>query len=146
MSELSSRLQADLTAARKAQNKAETLLLGTTLSELKNRVIELRREPTDADVMDVVRRAIKKRREAVDLYEKAGRHELAEKERAEAVLLERYLPAQISADEIRAAVRAAIASGASNVGAVMSKVMPQLKGRAEGSAINAIAREELAGR
>lgn len=146
MSELSSRLQADLTAARKAQNKAETLLLGTTLSELKNRVIELRREPTDADVMDVVRRAIKKRREAVDLYEKAGRHELAEKERAEAVLLERYLPAQISADEIRAAVRAAIASGASNVGAVMSKVMPQLKGRAEGSAINSIAREELAGR
>ncbi len=146
MSALTSRLETDLTAARKARNKAETLLLGTTLSEVKNRAIELKRDLTDEDVMEVVRRAIKKRREAVELYQKAGRQELAEKERTEAVLLERYLPAQIGGDEIRAAVRAAIASGASNVGAVMSKVMPQLKGRAEGSAINAIAREELGGK
>lgn len=122
------------------------LLLGTTVSEVKNREIEVKRELTDDDVVDVIRRGIKKRRESIDLYDKAGRTELADKERAEVTLLERYLPAQISSDEIRAAVRAAIAGGANNVGAVMSKVMPQLKGRAEGSAINAIAREELAGK
>jgi uncharacterized protein YqeY len=146
MSTLLSRLQAELTAARKAQDKAAVLLLGTTVSEVKNREIEVKRELTDDDVVDVIRRGIKKRRESIDLYDKAGRTELADKERAEVTLLERYLPAQISSDEIRAAVRAAIAGGANNVGAVMSKVMPQLKGRAEGSAINAIAREELAGK
>jgi hypothetical protein len=146
MSALQSRLQEELTAARRAQDRAATLLLGTTLSEVKNRSIELNRDLTDADVIDVIRRGIKKRRESVETYEKAGRAELAEKERAEVTLLERYLPAQISPDEIRVVVRAAIASGANNVGAVMGKVMPQLKGKAEGSSINAIAREELAGK
>lgn len=143
---LQSRLQDDLTASRKRRDPPATLVLGTTLSEVKNREIELKRELTDDDVSEVVRRAIKKRREAVELYEKAARPELAKKERDEIVLLETYLPAQAGADEIRAAVRAAIAGGAANVGAVMAKVMPQFKGKAEGSAINAIAREELAGK
>src|SRR5262245_46473485 len=146
MSALQSRLQNELTAARKAQDKAVTLLLGTTLSEVKNRAIELKRELSDDDVLDVIRRGIKKRREAIDLYEKGGRKELADKERAEALLLEKYLPAQMSPEEIRAIVRAAIATGAANVGAVMGKVMPQLKGKADGNAINAIVREELAGK
>ena len=146
MSSLQSRLLTELTAARKRQDKAATLLLGSTLSEVKNREIELKREVTDDDVVDVIRRGIKKRRESIDLYEKAGRAELAAAERAEVALLEAYLPAQVSPDEIRAAVRAAIAAGAGNVGAVMGKVMPQFKGRADGSAINAIAREELGAR
>lgn len=146
MSALQSRLQVELTAARKAQDKAATLLLGTTLSEVKNREIELKRELTDDDVIEVVRRGIKKRRESVEMYEKAGRNELAAKESAEVKMLERYLPAQASTDDVRAAVKAAIAAGANNVGAVMGKVMPQFKGKAEGSTINAIAREELAGK
>ena len=146
MSSLQSRLLTELTAARKRQDKAATLLLGSTLSEVKNREIELKREVTDDDVVEVIRRGIKKRRESIDLYEKAGRAELAAAERAEVALLEAYLPAQVSPDEIRAAVRAAIAAGAGNVGAVMGKVMPQFKGRADGSAINAIAREELGAR
>jgi hypothetical protein len=145
MSALQARLQAELTAARKAQDKAATLLLGMTLSEVKNRSIELKRDLADDDVIDVVRKAIKKRRESVELYEKAGRSELAEKERAEVALLDRYLPPQVDPEEIRAAVRAAIAAGANNMGAVMGKVVPQFKGRAEGSAISVIAREELAG-
>lgn len=143
---LQSRLAADLTAARKSQEKAATLVLGSTLSEVRNREIELKRELTDEDVIEVLRRGIKKRRESIEIYEKAGRAELAASERAEVGLLEKYLPAQVSPDEIRAAVRAAIAGGASNVGAVMGKVMPQFKGRADGSAINAIAREELGGK
>lgn len=145
MSALQSRLQAELTAARKAQDKPATLLLGTTLSEVKNRWLELKRDLTDDDVIDVVRKGIKKRRESIEMYEKGGRQELTDKERAEVALLEQYLPAPVNTDEIRAAVRAAIAAGANNVGAVMGKVMPQFKGRAEGGTINAIVREELAG-
>jgi uncharacterized protein YqeY len=146
MSALQERLQLELTTARKAQDKPATLLLGTTLSEVKNRSIELKRDLTDDDVVDVVRKGIKRRRESIEMFEKGGRQELADKERAEITLLERYVPAQVSPDELRAAVRAAIAAGATNVGAVMAKVMPQFKGRAEGSTINGIAREELAGK
>lgn len=134
-----------MTAARKTQDKAATLLLGTTLSEVKNRAIELKRDLTDEDVVEVIRRGIKKRRESIEMYEKGGRAELAEKERKEVGMLEKYLPAQANPDDIRAAVRAAIAAGANNVGAVMGKVMPQFKGKADGSVINAIVREELAG-
>lgn len=134
-----------MTAARKTQDKAATLLLGTTLSEVKNRAIELKRDLTDEDVVEVIRRGIKKRRESIEMYEKGGRAELAEKERTEVGMLEKYLPAQANPDDIRVAVRAAIAAGATNVGAVMGKVMPQFKGKADGSVINAIVREELAG-
>jgi uncharacterized protein YqeY len=145
MSALQARLQSELTASRKSQDKPATLLIGTTLSEVKNRAIELKRDLTDDDVIDVIRKGIKKRRESIELFEKGGRQEAADKERAEVVMLEKYLPAQVDPAEIRAAVKAAIAAGASNVGAVMGKVMPQFKGRAEGGTINAIAREELGG-
>lgn len=143
MSDLQARLQQDLTTARKSQDKAATLLLGTTLAEVKNRSIELKKDLADADVIEVLRRGIKKRRESIEMYDKAGRRDLADKERSEAAMLEKYLPAQASPDDIRAAVRAAIAGGANNVGAVMGKVMPQFKGNADGSVINAIVREEL---
>jgi uncharacterized protein YqeY len=146
MSALQARLQTELNAARKSQDKPATLLIGTTLSEVKNRAIELKRDLTDDDVIDVVRKGIKKRRESIDLYEKGGRQDAADKERAEVAMLQKYLPPEVDPDEIRAAVKAAIAAGASNVGAVMGKVMPQFKGRAEGSAINVIAREELGGK
>lgn len=140
------KLQSDLTAARKAQDKPLTLLLGTLVSDLKNRQLEVNRALTDDDVVDVLRKGIKRRRESVEMYVKGGREDLAAKEREEVAVIERYLPAQVSDDEIRAAVRAAIAAGATNMGAVMGKVVPQFKGRAEGGTINAIVREELAGR
>jgi uncharacterized protein YqeY len=143
MSELFARLQGDLNSSRKAQDKPATLLLGTVLSEVKNKKIELRREPTDADVIDVLRKSIKRRRESVEMYTKGDRKDLADKESSEAAALEKYLPAQVSDEELRTAVRAAIASGATQIGAVMGKVLPQFKGRAEGGTINAIAREEL---
>jgi uncharacterized protein len=143
MSELHARLQGDLNASRKAQDKAATLLLGTVLSEVKNRRIELRRDPVDTDVVEVLRKAIKKRRESIEMYDKAGRADLADKERNEAAALEKYLPPAVNDEEIRAAVRAAIDGGAANIGALMGKVLPQFKGRAEGGTINAIARGEL---
>jgi hypothetical protein len=143
VSELIARLQSDLNAARKAQDKAGTLLLGTVLADIKNRRIELRRDLTDDDVRDVLRRGIKRRRESIEMYEKAGREELAARERAEVTRLETYLPANVSDDEVRSAARAAIEGGATTIGAVMGKLMPQFKGRADGATINRIAREEL---
>jgi uncharacterized protein YqeY len=143
MSELLARLQGDLNSARKSQDKAGTLLLSTVLSEVKNKKIELKRDPVDADVIDVLRKSIKRRRESIEMYTKGARQDLADKEMAEAAALEKYLPAQVGDDELRAAVKAAIAGGATQIGAVMGKVLPQFKGRADGGTINAIAREEL---
>jgi uncharacterized protein len=144
MSELLARLQGDLNSARKSQDKPATLLLSTVLSEVKNKKIELRRDPADAEVIDVLRKSIKRRRESAEMYVKGDRKDLADKETNEAAALEKYLPAQVSDDELRVAVRAAIDGGAKQIGAVMGKVLPQFKGRADGSTINAIAREELA--
>jgi uncharacterized protein YqeY len=146
MSQLLARLQADLNSARKAQDKGRVTLLGTIISDVKNREIELKRAITDEDVTDMLRRGIKRRRESIEMYDKGGRADLATIERSEVDALTAYLPVGVSDDEIRAAVVAAIDAGATNVGAVMGKVMSQFKGRAEGGTINAIVREELAAR
>jgi uncharacterized protein len=143
MTSLLARLQEDLGTARKARNQAAVIVIGTAISDVKNREIELRRDVTDEDVVDVIRKSIKRRREAIELYLTAKREDLVAKERAELATLEGYLPAQVDDAEIRTAVRAAIAGGAANIGAVMGRVVPQFKGRAEGGTINAIAREEL---
>lgn len=143
MSELQDQLQADLALARKSRDKPGTLLLGTVLSEIKNRRIELGHDLSDEEVRDVLRRAVKRRRESVEAYEKAGRQDLVDNESAEAARLSEYLPANVSDDEIRGAARAAVAGGASSIGAVMGVLMPRFKGRAEGATINRIAREEL---
>ena len=144
MSDLLARLQQDLNAARKAQDKLLTLVIGTAISEIKNRQLDLARDATDEEGIEVLRKAIKRRRESAEMFVTGGREELAAKERAESEVLERYLPPQVSEEEIREAVRAAIVGGATNVGAVMGKVMPQFKGRAEGGTINAVVRAELA--
>jgi uncharacterized protein YqeY len=145
-SKLRAKLQEDLNASRKARQPEVTLCISTTLSDVMNREIKLGRDVTDEDVVDVLRGGIKKRKESVEAYEKAGRPELAKKESDEVALLQTYLPPEASADDIRAAVKAAIAGGANNVGAVMGKVMPQFKGKADGGVISAIVREELAGK
>ena len=146
MSQLLARLQSDLTAARKAQDKPRVLLLGTIIADVKNREIELKRDANDDDVVDVLRRGVKRRRESIEMYDKGGRADLATVERAEVDALGVYLPAAVSDEEIRKAVASAIDAGATNVGGVMGKVMGQFKGRADGATINAIVREELAKR
>jgi len=140
---LQDRLRGELNASRKARNKPLTLVLGTVLADIENHHTSVLRELTDADVIDVLRKAIKRRRESLDAFEKGGRTELAAQEREEIRVLDVYLPASVSDDELRDAVRAAIKGGATNIGAVMGKVVPQFKGRAEGSTINRITREEL---
>jgi len=136
-------LRAALTAARKAQDKQRTLVLGTILANLKNREIELKRAVTDDDVIEVLRKGIKTRRESVEQYTAAKRPELADTEQFQIGVLEEFLPPAVDPEEIRTAVRAASAGGAKDVGKVMGQVLPQFKGRADGRDVNRIVREEL---
>ncbi len=131
--------------ARKQRDQARTLLLSTILSDLQNRAIELKHPATDDEAADVLRRGVKRRRESIEQYEQGHREDLAARERAEVKMLEEFLPAAVSPDEIRAAVRAAIASGAKEMGPLMAKIMPGFKGRADGKVVNQIVREELTG-
>jgi len=140
---LGDRLRAGMNEARKQRDQARTLLLSTILADLKNRELELNHPASDDEAAEVVRRGIKRRREAVEIYEKAGRADAAAVESAEIKALEAFLPAGIPPDEIRAAVREAIAAGAKDIGKVMGAVMPRFKGRADGKLVNQIVREEL---
>jgi uncharacterized protein len=134
-----------MTEARKQRDQARTLLLSTIIADAKNRELELNHPLSDDETVEVLRRGIKKRRESVEMYEKVGRSDVAATEAAEIKTLEAYLPAAVPPDEIRAAVREAIAGGAQDLGKVMGAVMPKFKGRADGKVINQIVREELGG-
>lgn len=147
---LKERIREDLNKARRERDKAGTTLLTTTLAELRNREIELGRDATDEDVLDVVGRAIKKRREAATQIRAAagtGRGAAAEsaaaREEREAEMLGVYMPPPLDDASVRDMVRAAIADGADNVGAVMKAIMPALRGRFDGREANRIVREEL---
>lgn len=143
MASLPERLRAALNEARKQRDQARTLLLSTILADLKNREFELQHPATDDEAAEVLRRGVKKRREAIEAFTAGGRPEQAAVEQAELQLLESFLPASVPPDEIRAAVREAIAGGAKEMGQVMGKVMPRFKGRADGKLVNQIVREEL---
>ena len=91
----------------------------------------------------MIRKGIKLRREAAEQYEKAARPELAKVELGQIAVLEEFLPPAVDPEEIRQAVRAAIAGGAKDIGKVMGQVLPRFKGRTEGKVINDIVREEL---
>jgi uncharacterized protein YqeY len=136
-------LRGAMNAARKAQDKDRTLVLGTILANLKNREIDLRRPATDDEVVEVLRKGIKIRREAIEQYEAGGRDDLAGNERSQIVVLEEFLPPAVDPEEIRAAVREVIAGGAKELGKVMGQIVPRYKGRADGKLINQIVREEL---
>ena len=143
MSELAARFHSELNVARKAQDKNAVLLLGTVLADIRNHEIAVKRALTDDDVVDVLRKAIKRRRESVEMFVQGARPELAAAERREAEALEVWLPAAPSDDEVRVEIRAAIAGGAKQIGAIMGKVMPRFKGRLDGSVLSRLAKEEL---
>ena len=136
-------LRAAMNAARKAQDKDRTLVLGTILANLKNREIDLRRPATDEEVVEVLRKGIKIRREAIEQYQAGGRTDLADAEQAQIAVLGEFLPPAVDPEEIRAAVREVIAGGAKDLGKVMGQIVPRYKGRADGKLINQIVREEL---
>jgi len=130
--------------SRKQRDQGRTLLLSTILADLKNREFELQHPLSDEEAADVVRRGIKRRREAAEQYAAAGRPDRAAGELGEVKALEEFLPAAVDAEEIRRAVREVIAAGAKDIGKVMGQVMPRFKGRADGKLVNQIVREELA--
>ncbi|HEY8061758.1 MAG TPA: GatB/YqeY domain-containing protein [Gemmatimonadales bacterium] len=143
MSEFTARLRSDQVAARKAADKDRTLVLGTVLASLKNKEIELGREPTDPEVIDVLRKQIKQRIDSVAQFRAGNREDLAVKEEFEIGVLKAYLPAEADPEAIRAAAREAIAGGATDLGRLMGILMGRFKGNADGKMINQIAREAL---
>jgi uncharacterized protein YqeY len=104
-------------------------------------------EATDEDVLTVIGRQVKQRKDSIDQFEKAGRQELADKEKKELEILEKYLPAQMPEEEIRTLVKEAIAQTdaktPADMGKVMGALMPKTKGKADGSLVSKIVREEL---
>lgn len=141
------RIQNDQKSALKAGEKDRLSALRLLSSELKNRRIELGRDLTDEDAIEVLMKALKQRRESEEQFGKGGRPELAAREAAEAEVIRGYLPAQLSDEELNAMVDAAIAeAGATSMkdmGAVMGRLMPKLKGRAEGAVVSARVKERL---
>ena len=108
---------------------------------------EGRYEATDEDVIEVIGREVKKRNEAIELYKKGGRNELADKEQKELEILKAYLPEQMSEGEIRKLVEEAIvrtgASGVQDIGKVMGTLIPKVKGRADSSFVSTLVKEKL---
>jgi uncharacterized protein len=144
---LEEQVDRDLVTALKQQDRTTLSTLRLLKAAAKNAQVAKRAPLSDEEYIDVIRRQVKLRREAAAEYDKAGRAESAAQERAELGVLEQYLPDQIDDDAIREAVRSAIAetgaSGPGDLGKVMRVAMPRLRGQADGSRVNAIARQSL---
>ena len=149
MAELKDRLRADLNSAMRARDQVRMRTLRMALSSITNEEVagESARELSDDEVMKVLTREAKKRREAAEAFGQAGRAEQAAAERAEGEVLAGYLPAQLGDDELAALVDAAIAetgaSGMQGMGQVMKTVTPRVAGRADGARVAAEVRRRL---
>ncbi|QNE20234.1 GatB/YqeY domain-containing protein [Kribbella qitaiheensis] len=152
-SEMKQRLHDDMTAALKARDeiRKSTLRMALTAVTMAEVAGKATRELSDAEVVDVLGAEAKKRRESVTAYREAGRAELADKEQAEADILAEYLPEQLTAGEIAALVTETIAEtgaaelGPRGIGKVMGALQPKVKGKADGGAVSAEVKRQLAG-
>ncbi|AKM81824.1 TPA: aspartyl-tRNA amidotransferase [Candidatus Berkelbacteria bacterium] len=144
---LKDQIEKDLIDAMKSKDENTLLVLRMLKSALKNKEIEKKKELEDADTVGVIQSQIKSRRDSIEMYKSGGREELAEKEEKEIEVLAKYLPEQMSEDAVREVVQKAIsstgASQMSDMGKVMGMVMNELKGKADGSMISKIVKEEL---
>jgi uncharacterized protein YqeY len=145
-SDLTTRIRADLNQARKLRDRERTLVLSTVLADLRNREIEAGGELDEGGAAEVLAKAIKQRRDAAEQMRAGKREELAQREDAQADVLQAYLPAGLDEDEVRTMVREIVAGGAAQMGAVMGQLMPRIRGRFDGREANRIVREELEGR
>ena len=156
---LKEKLSEDLKAAMRAGDAVRRDTLRGVLTAVSNAEVArvnvkdesaTRQALGDEDVLDVIQKQAKQRRESIEEFRKGGRQDLVDKEQAELALLEAYLPAQASRDEIAAEVRKVIeetgASGPADKGKVMPQAIARLKGRADGRAINEVVTELLSGR
>src|SRR4051794_14628372 len=154
MTTLKSKLQADLNAAIKGRDELRSSTLRLTLAAITKEEVagKQKRELSDDEVLKVITKEAKKRREAADAFAQGGRAEQAEREKAEGEVLAAYLPKQMSDEELHAIVaqavedaRAAGAEGPRAMGAVMKIVNPKVAGQAEGGRVAAVVKELLAG-
>ena len=151
MSDLKDRLRTDLTSAIKARDEVRSSTLRMVLTAITNAEVagKSARELTDDDVVGVLSAESKKRREAAEAFDNAGRADSAEKERAEAAVLADYLPQQLDADEIARLVSEAVertgaaGEGMRAMGKVMGVLQPQVKGRADGGVVAAEVKRQL---
>ncbi len=154
MTTLKSRLQDDLTVAIKARDELRSATLRLTLTAIHKEEVAgtEARELSDAEVEKIIGREAKKRREAAEAFDKGGRGESAERERAEGEILADYLPKPLTDDELEELVAAAVAEatgagaeGPKAMGAVMKIVNPKVAGRADGGRVAAMVKKLLAG-
>ena len=151
MSDLKDRLRADLTTAIKTRDQIRSSTLRMVLTAITNAEVagKRQRELSDDDIVGVLSSESKKRREAAEAFDQAGRTDSAEKERAEAEVLADYLPAQLSEAEVSDLVAQTIAAlgagddGMRAMGKVMGALQPQVKGRADGSLVAGEVRRQL---
>ena len=150
MNELKERLRADLTDAMRSRDQVRLRTLRMALTAITNEEVagSATRELSDDDVLKVLTREAKKRREAAEAFAAAGRADQAEAERAEGEVLASYLPAQLSDEELAGLVAAAVAetgaTGLPGLGKVMKAVTPRVAGRADGARVAAEVRRQLA--
>jgi uncharacterized protein len=151
VAELKERLRADLNAAMRARDQVRMRTLRMALTSITNEEVAgaAARDLTDDEIVKVLTREARKRREAAEAFSAAGRDDQAAAERAEGEVLADYLPAQLSDDELAALVDAAIAetgaSGMASMGQVMKTVTPRVAGRADGARVAAEVRRRLSG-
>jgi hypothetical protein len=140
-------IQADLKAAMTAREDFKRDTLRLIMSDLKNKRIELGRDLEDEDTLSVITKGKKSRQDSLEQYTEAGREDLAAIERAELEVISAYLPEEMAEDELREIVTAVVAEvGATEpkeMGAVMKALMPKVKGRADGKAVQRIVMELL---
>lgn len=143
------KLIADLRHAMKSGDKKRVEVLRMVRANIKNAEIAQQKSLDDPDVLGVITKEVKQHRESITEFKKGNRQDLVDKEEAELDILLEYLPEQVSRDEIVAAARQVIeevgARGAGDKGKVMQKLIPQLKGKAEGREINEVVTELLSG-
>lgn len=142
-------INSDTIAVMKSGDKVALSVLRMLKSDLKYKQIELKQKLTDEDCLDVLSSAAKKRRDAIREYGKAGRDDLAAKEKAELEIIKKYLPEQISDEEIERLIKEAIAetkaSTPAEIGLVMKEIMPKVKGKADGRRVNELVLNILRG-
>ncbi|HSR53409.1 MAG TPA: GatB/YqeY domain-containing protein [Acidobacteriota bacterium] len=148
--DLTAKIKSDLKAAMLAKDELRRTTLRSVLTAITNAEKGQSEPLTESDILPLIQKEAKKRREAVEQYQKGGRQDLAEREEAEYAVLQAYLPQQLTREEIVAVVKPVIdelgASGPQQMGQVMGQVMPKLKGKADGKMVNAVVRELLANR
>ena len=146
---LKSRITDDMKAAMRAHEAARLSTIRLLLAAVKQREVDERKELTDADIVTVIERMVKQRKDSITQFEAGKRQDLADAERAELVLLEGYLPQRMSQAEIDAAVDEAVArtgaSGPSGMGKVMGVLKGELAGRADMGLVSARVKARLAG-